>query len=104
VISILPGARLTGGDPELGRKKLGDHSCVSCHIIPGVANASGTLAPSLASWFRRTKIAGFSPNTPANLERWIQSPARLKPETSMPDMNVSAQDSRDMAAYLYSLN
>ena len=97
------GARLTGGDPQVGRAKLAEHSCVSCHAIPGVSN-TGTLGPSLASWSKQSTIAGSLPNSPANLERWIQSPARLKPGTSMPDMNVSATDSRDMAAYLYSLN
>jgi cytochrome c2 len=98
------GARLTGGDPQSGRKKLGDHSCVSCHVIPGVPNATGTLAPSLASWSKQRKIVDTFPNTSANLRRWIQSPARLKPGTTMPDMNVSPEDSRDIAAYLYSLN
>ncbi|HVO60490.1 MAG TPA: c-type cytochrome [Terriglobales bacterium] len=98
------GARLTGGDPQVGRKKVADHSCISCHIIPGVPNSTGTLAPGLASWSRQREIAGTIPNTPANLEQWIQSPARLKPGTTMPDMNVSAEDSRDIAAYLFSLN
>jgi cytochrome c1 len=98
------GAHLTGGDPQLGRKKLADHSCVSCHIVPGVPNATGNLAPSLASWSKQGKIVDTFPNTPANLEQWIQSPARLKPDTTMPDMNVSSADSRDIAAYLYSLN
>jgi len=97
-------ARLSGGDPQSGRKKLGDHSCVSCHVIPGVPNAAGTLAPSLASWSKQRKIVDTFPNTPANLQQWIQSPARLKPGTTMPDMNVSPEDSRDIAAYLYSLN
>ncbi len=98
------GARLTGGSPHIGRQKLADHSCVSCHLIPGVSNSPATLGPSLASWSKQSEIAGLVPNTPANLERWIQTPARLKPGTTMPDMNVSAQDSRDIAAYLFSLN
>jgi cytochrome c len=98
------GAALTGGDPELGRKKLGQHSCVSCHMIPGISNGQGALAPPLASWSKQQMIVDMFPNTPSNLEQWIQNPSRLRPGTSMPDMNVSAEDSRDMAAYLYSLN
>jgi cytochrome c2 len=98
------GARMTGGDPEIGRTKLGQHSCVSCHIIPGVPNANGTLAPSLASWSKHRKLLDSYPNTPANLESWLQNPSRFKPGTTMPDLNVSPQDSRDMAAYLYSIN
>jgi hypothetical protein len=98
------GARLTGGDPELGRKKLGQHSCVSCHIIPGVPKADRTIAVSLEhrSW-RRTFLDRYL-NTPENLEQWLQNPPRLKPGTSMPDLSVSPQDSRDMAAYLFSIN
>ena len=95
------GARLTGGDPQAGRKKIVDHSCISCHIIPGVPNSTGTLAPSLASWSRRSAIAGTFPNTPVNLEKWIQAPVLLKPGTTMPGMNVSAEDSRDIAAYYF---
>jgi len=98
------GARLTGGDPELGRKKLGQHSCVSCHVIPGVPKADGTIAVSLEHWSWRRTFLDKYPNTPENLEQWLENPSRLKPGTSMPDMNVSPQDSRDMAAYLFSIN
>jgi cytochrome c2 len=98
------GARMTGGNPELGRQKLAQHSCVSCHMIPGVPNANGTLAPSLASWSKHPKLLDSYPNTPANLESWLQHPSHFKPGTTMPDMDVSPRDSRDMAAYLYSIN
>jgi len=98
------GAKLTGGNPERGRMKLVQHSCISCHIIPGVPKAEGTTAASLAHWSWRGKLLNTYPNTPENLEKWLESPSHLKPGTSMPDMNVSPQDSRDMAAYLYSIN
>lgn len=98
------GARLTGGNPELGRTKLAQHSCISCHIIPGVPKADGISAPSLAHWCWHRKLLDTYPNTPENLEKWLENPSHLKPGTSMPDMNVSPQDSRDMAAYLYSIN
>ena len=97
------GARLTGGDPELGRKKLGQHSCVSCHIIPGVPKADGTSAPSLAHWSSKRNFLDKYPNTPDNLEKWLQNPSHLKPGTKMPALNVSPDDSRDIAAYLYSI-
>jgi cytochrome c2 len=98
------GARLTGGDPELGRQKCGQHSCVSCHIIPGIPKATGTSGPPLDHWYWRRTFLDAYPNTPANLERWLEKPAQLKPSTSMPDTSVSPQDSRDMAAYLFSIN
>ncbi|MGA2422564.1 MAG: c-type cytochrome [Terriglobales bacterium] len=98
------GARLTGGDPELGRTKLAMHSCVSCHVIPGVPRGEGNSAPSLAHWSRRRTFLNTYPNTPENLEKWLEKPSHRKPGTAMPDMNLSPQDSRDMTAYLFSIN
>ena len=98
------GQRMTGGNPELGRTKLARHSCVSCHVIPGLPNTGASLAPPLGSWSGRRKFLESVPNTPANLETWIENPSHMKPGTNMPDMNVSPEDSRDMAAYVYSIN
>ena len=33
----------------------------------------------------------------------IQHPPQIEPKTAMPEMGVSEQDSRDIAAYLYML-
>ncbi len=38
------------------------------------------------------------------MEKWLEKPPRLKPYTNMPDTSASPQDSRDMAAYLFSIN
>ncbi len=98
------GAQMTGGNPEMGRKKLAQHSCVSCHVIPGVPKGDGKSAQSLAHWSWHRKFLNTFPNTPENLERWLENPSHRKPGTTMPDLNVSPQDSRDMAAYLFSIN
>ncbi|MGA2354798.1 MAG: c-type cytochrome [Terriglobales bacterium] len=98
------GAKLTGGDPQMGRKQLGMHSCVSCHVIPGVPKADGTKGPSLEHWYRRRTFLNTYPNTPENMEKWLARPSHRKPGTTMPDLNVSAQESRDMTAYLFSIN
>jgi cytochrome c2 len=98
------GARLTGGDPELGRKKLALRSCGSCHVIPGVPRAEGKSAPSLAGWSGRSTFLKTVPNTPENLEKWLDKPSHRKPGTNMPDINLTPEDSRDMAAYLFSIN
>lgn len=97
------GARLTGGDPELGRHALALHSCISCHTIPGVPKGDGNSAPSLAHWSKHHQFIGTRPNTPENLMQWLHNPAHMKPGTQMPNMNVSEKDSRDMAAYLFSI-
>jgi hypothetical protein len=61
------GARMTGGNPELGRKKLAQYSCISCHVIPGVPKGEGKSAPSLANWSGRQTFLNTFPNTPENL-------------------------------------
>jgi cytochrome c2 len=98
------GARLTGGNPELGRKKLGQHSCVSCHIIPGVPKADGNKGPSLEHWAQHRHFLDTHPNNPEDIEKWLENPSHVKPGTRMPDLNVSPEDSRDISAYLYSIN
>ena len=46
-------------------------------------------------------IAGGLPNTPANLIAWIRDPQQFDPGTLMPDLHVSPDAARDIAAYLY---
>lgn len=94
---------MTGGDPALGRRALAQHSCISCHFIPGVPKGDGNSAPSLAHWSRHTNFLGTYPNTPANLVKWLQNPSHMRPGTKMPNLNASEKDSRDIAAYLFSI-
>ena len=96
--------QMTGGNPHAGRDKIRSYGCNTCHIIPGITGVQGVVGPPLEHWSRRVYIAGEFPNTPDNLTKWIQHPPRLVPKTAMPDMGVTEQDSRDIAAYLYSLN
>lgn len=42
-------------------------------------------------------------NTPDNLMSWLENPQRVVPGNVMPDMGITAQDARDIAAYLYTL-
>jgi cytochrome c len=99
------GARLTGGDPQAGRQTMKMRSCGSCHAIPGVFRAEGKSAPSLAHWHSRDDfLDGKYKNTPENIEKWLEKPSHRKPGTHMPDMNLSDEESRDMTAYLFSIN
>ena len=86
-----------------GQKLLAQYQCGSCHAIPGVAASRGMTGPSLESFGRRSYIAGQIPNRPEALARWIVQPRALVPGTTMPSMGASADDARDMAAYLHSL-
>lgn len=53
---------------------------------------------------RTTYLAGEIPNNPANLVHWVQAPTSLKPATTMPDLGLSEQQARDVAAYLETLH
>ena len=97
-------ATLTGGgNARLGRDEIRKYGCNTCHDIAGVAGARGLIGPSLDDVGQRYYIAGELPNSPDNLMLWIQHPRQVEPHTAMPEMGVTEQDSRDIAAYLYTL-
>lgn len=48
-------------------------------------------------------IAGLLTNTPEHMVRRIMDPPAVDPRTAMPDMDVTEDDARDIAAYLYTL-
>lgn len=93
----------SGGDARSGKTEIRKYGCNTCHEISGVAGARGLIGPSLNGIGERYYIAGELPNTPVNLMLWIQHPRQVEPHTAMPEMGVTEQDSRDIAAYLYTL-
>jgi cytochrome c len=95
--------RLTGGEPDRGPVLIRKYGCSTCHTIPGVPGADGMVGPPLDRIAGRTYLAGRLPNTPENLLRWIREPQSISPGTAMPQMGVTEQDGRDIAAYLYTL-
>jgi cytochrome c2 len=111
-IALLPlvlaacGSRLnvvtTTGDPAAGARDISRLGCGSCHTIPGIVGAHGKVGPSLAGIASRTSVAGQLANQPPNLERWIQHPHSIHPDSLMPELGVTATQSQNIAAYLYS--
>lgn len=101
-----PSARSTvaTGNPQLGQELLVSYGCGSCHTIPGVKGADALVGPPLTSFAHRSYVAGQLANTPDNLARWIQDPQQVEPGTAMPDLGVSAEEARNMAAYLLTLD
>ncbi|MEK4035772.1 hypothetical protein WOA01_23585 [Methylocystis sp. IM2] len=65
--------------------------------------ANGLVGPPLNRIGRRLYIAGLLRNTPENLEAWLQDPQTIVPGNVMPNMGISKEQSRDIAAYLYTL-
>lgn len=77
--------------------------CGSCHQIPGIEHANGMVGPPLIHWAQRTIVAGYLPNTRANLTRWIQHPQAVAPGNAMPEAGLTQKQASDIAAYLLSL-
>ena len=94
-------AALTGGDPSRGPGLARAYGCVGCHTIPGVHEARGLVGPPLQGILERAYVAGVVANTADNLTAWIMHPRQFSPRTAMPDLGVSEQDARDLAAFLY---
>ena len=93
----------TGGNWQTGKQLIVKYRCGACHTIPGVDDANGMVGPPLIWFARRTYVAGEIPNTPPNLVRWLRDPKSVEPGTAMPELGLSDQDARDVAAYLYTL-
>jgi len=92
---------MTLGNVEHGQKAFGKYSCGGCHAMAGVSGAGGTVGPPLDGIAARGIIGGRLANNPDNMRAWIQRPQSISPGTAMPDLGVSDQDSRDIAAFLY---
>jgi putative membrane protein len=101
--SVAEAETLTGGDAARGRMELVRFGCIGCHEVPGIQGATATVAVPLQGVAMRQYLAGRLPNTPDTMTRWIQHPQALSPGTAMPELGVSDQQARDIAAYLYSL-
>jgi cytochrome c len=96
-------SQLTGGDPDRGVSAIGRYGCASCHTIPGIRGANALVGPPLTRIAYRSYLAGELQNTPSNMVRWIQHPQQVEKGTVMPEMGVTENDARDIAAYLYTL-
>jgi cytochrome c len=95
---------LENGDPERGQHAIESYGCGSCHVIPGIEGADGTVGPPLNAYSQRSYIGGQAENTPTNLIQWIENPQSIEPKTAMPNLGVTSTQARDIAAYLYTLH
>lgn len=107
--AIMPSGPLTPapnvpGTPENGRALFASKGCIGCHTLNGYPGATGVEGPNLTNMPLRPTIAGETiQNSADNLARWIQDPPSMKPGTRMPNLGLSSQEARDLAAYLYSV-
>jgi cytochrome c len=94
---------VVGASPSAGKAAIVRYGCGSCHTIPGVKGATALVGPPLIHFGRRSFVAGELSNTPDNLTLWIHDPKGVEPKTDMPDLGVSVEDARNIAAYLLRL-
>ena len=112
---VLPQDTLAGGavrGVELGRQTFHSSTCIACHAIQGT-NAAGAVGPNLTLMGRRGSVVGWLENTPEDLARWITAPHSVKPGAQMPGVaepggrfpptNLSEEQVRAVAEYLWSL-
>lgn len=90
-----------GGDPRRGEAMFIQYGCGSCHALKDVRNATGMVGPPLDGIGLRVIVGGRLANNPANMQKWIRDPQQVSPGTAMPDLNVGAEDARDITSFLY---
>jgi cytochrome c len=95
-----PNWSIPGGQPVKGKVLAREYGCQTCHIVPGYATR-GTVGPRLDRLPEQLYLAGKLPNTPESFIQWVQDPPAIRPGTAMPNLYVSEDDARDLAAYLY---
>jgi cytochrome c1 len=84
-----------------GEKLFLSKGCVGCHSLNAFEAPKGMIGPNLANVGARTYIgAGTLKNTDDNLVRWIMNPQVIKQGVLMPNLGVSAEDAKALAAYL----
>jgi cytochrome c2 len=92
------------GNAPRGMALVSWYGCETCHAVPhGAGTTRGNVGPPFAGIARRAYLAGRLPNTPENMRRWIRGPRQIDGQTVMPELGVSEQDARDIAAFLYTL-
>lgn len=90
------------GDAARGKQIYARSACVGCHTIAGVSE--GVLGPNLTHFGSRTMLAaGMWPNTALNVAAWVKNPQGLKPGAKMPNLPLTDEQAKDLAAYLTAL-
>jgi cytochrome c1 len=91
------------GAPDAAKPAFQAYGCVACHVIPGVRGARGLAGPPLRHWSERRFIAGQVPNRPERLAQFLMNPHSVRTDSAMPNLDVTEEDARNMAAYLFTL-
>jgi mono/diheme cytochrome c family protein len=98
------------GDLGKGRQLLDTKGCGSCHAFSGIAAIATSAPPAMdgKDFERGRKLAPdlrFTRDrmTKAKLTAWLQDPKGVKPDTAMPKIALSDAETKDLAAYILSV-
>jgi cytochrome c2 len=94
------------GNPRRGRELMEQKGCASCHAFSGVPPF--TLSEPAPAGSDAARAAALAPDLRFTRERfrrdqllaWLLNPQAVKPDTRMPNFGLSADEARDIAAYL----
>ncbi len=96
-------SKLNSSDAQRGGQLFVDRTCANCHTVTGTP-ANQRIGPDLTHLAsRRMLAAGAAENTPENLAIWLHDPNTFKPDSNMPNLQLSTDDVRDLVAYLETL-
>jgi cytochrome c1 len=93
---------LREGRAERGPELIRHYGCHACHVVPNMTATKATVGPRLDRLNDQVYLVGELANTPENFVLWVQHPRELRPQTAMPNLRVTDQDARDLAAFFYS--
>lgn len=103
-----PAPDLDGADLEAGRRLMEKEDCGFCHQFGGVEPLEAQARSFEMSSEELQSALKLAPDlrhtrermSPAALVAWLESPEAIKPDTLMPDFELSPRQRRDVAAYI----
>ena len=97
-----PPVESTDALAQQGKTIFSSSTCVGCHTIAGVS--AGHIGPDLTHFASRKRFAGsLMESTPDNIAKWVENPDHMKPGALMPNLGMTGEQSKALAAYLLSL-
>lgn len=77
---------------QVNRPKIFNQMCIACHSLEGQGGVVGPKLDGVGSRMTMNQI-----------EVWLKDPAKVKPGTAMPNLGLSEEATRELAAYLSTL-
>lgn len=93
---VLFGVATPGGEEQVERRdrpKVYNQMCIACHSLGGQGGTVGTALDGVGDRMTMSEI-----------EVWLKDPAAVRPGTLMPQLPLSEEDIRELAAFLSTLH